>query len=219
VGRAREARGDREASRNRVDARDVNLIGRARPTMMPRMKLLYDFLPIIVFFVTFKMAGVLAATGAAIAVTVVQLVYGKWKHGKVEPMQLVSCALMVVFGGATLLFQDETFIKWKPTVLKLLFAAAFLGTQLFSEKTLVERLMGKAVTLPAQTWKRLNLAWVAFFVVVGGVNLLVAYNFDTETWVNFKLFGILGLTLAFVVVQGLFIYKHLPQKETPPPQA
>jgi intracellular septation protein len=130
-------------------------------------------------------------------------------------MQLVTLVLVVLLGGATLAFQDKAFIQWKPTIVNWLFAVGFLATQFIGDKTVVERLMGSSMELPKAIWSRLNLAWVAFFIAVGIVNLYVAYNFSEEIWVDFKLFGMLGLTILFIVLQGLYIAKHAKEPEAP----
>lgn len=173
------------------------------------MKLLFDLLPIVAFFVVFKIAGVLAATATAIGVTIAQVIYSKVKHGKVDKMLLVSCGLIVVFGGATLIFQDDTFIKWKPTILYLVFAAVFAGSHFIGEKTVVERLLGKVLVLPQSVWVKLSVAWTIFFVALAAANLIVAYNFETDVWVNYKLFGALGLKIVFLMAQGLFLHRYV----------
>jgi intracellular septation protein len=175
------------------------------------MKLLFDFFPIFLFFIVFKISDIYAATLAAIVATAVQVGVTWFKTRKVEPMHLVSLAIIVVFGGATLFLKDELFIKWKPTVLNWLFGIAFLASQIFSKRTLIERMLGNQIELPGSVWRRLNLSWAVFFIVLGGVNLFVIYNFNTETWVNFKLFGLLGLTFLFVVVQSLYLSRFLPE--------
>lgn len=178
------------------------------------MKLLYDFFPILVFFVAYKLAGIYVATAAAMVATALQVGAHWLRHRRVEPMHLVTLGLIVVFGGATLVLHDELYIKWKPTVLNWLFAAAFLATQWIGERTLVERVMGRELHLPAPVWRRLNLGWGLFFLFVGALNLYVAYTFETSVWVDFKLFGIIGLTVLFVVAQGLYLARHLePQEE------
>lgn len=170
------------------------------------MKLLVEFFPIILFFIAYKASGdILLATGVIIAATLGQFAYTWLRYRRIERMHWVTLALVVLFGGLTLAFQDATFIKWKPSIANWLFAAAFLISGLFMQRSLLQRMMEHAVRLPATAWSRLNLAWVVFFVAMGVVNLLVAYNFSEETWVNFKLFGMLGLTLAFVVAQGFYI--------------
>jgi intracellular septation protein len=120
-------------------------------------------------------------------------------------MLLTSAALVLVFGGLTLLIRDPTFIKWKPSIVNWLFAAAFLASQYIRGPTIIERMMGQNVALDATSWRKLNLAWVGFFVVAGVLNLYVAYRYSEATWVNFKLFGLMGLTLAFALAQGYWI--------------
>jgi intracellular septation protein len=180
------------------------------------MKLLFDFFPILLFFIAYKLVDIYAATLVAIAAAFLQVAYTWFKARKVENMHLISLVLIVVFGGATLFLKDETFIKWKPTVLNWLFGLAFLGSHWFGKKTLIERMLGGQLELPAAAWKRLSLSWVLFFFVIGGVNLFVAYRFDTDTWVNFKLFGMLGLTMGFVVLQSFLISRYLPEPEPKP---
>lgn len=180
------------------------------------MKILLDFLPVIVFFAVYKFTNdILLATAVLIPATLLQMLYS-WKvQGKIEKMQLVTLVLVVLLGGATLAFQDKAFIQWKPTIVNWLFAIGFLATQFIGDKTVVERLMGSSMELPKAIWSRLNLAWVAFFIAVGIVNLYVAYNFSEEIWVDFKLFGMLGLTILFIVLQGLYIAKHAKEPEAP----
>ena len=185
------------------------------------MKLLFDFFPIILFFVTFKFfddqhQGILAATGVVIVATTVQVAFTWLRHRKVENMHLVTLALVVVLGTVTLLLNDEIFIKWKPTVVNWLFAIAFLASQFVGKRPLVERMLGSNVTLPAAIWTRLNLSWVVFFIAVGFINLYVVYNYDTDTWVNFKLFGLMGLTLAFVAAQAFYMVRHAPEEDDEP---
>ena len=178
------------------------------------MKLLFDFFPIILFFVAYKIYGIYAATVVAIVAALLQVGFSWFKNRKVENMHLVTLVLIVVLGGATLYLQDERFIKWKPTVINWLFGLAFLGSQLIGKYTFIERMMKENITLPQVIWRRLNLSWVLFFFVLGFANLFVIYNYDTDTWVNFKLFGMLGLTIAFVVLQALVLSKFMPESET-----
>ena len=172
------------------------------------MKILFDLFPIVLFFVAFKFAGIYAATGVAIAATIAQIARLKLRGKKVEPMQWASLGIIVVFGGMTLAFHDETFIKWKPTVLYGLFAAALLGAARFTGRNPLKSIMGAQVALPDAIWQRLTLAWVAFFVAMAALNLYVAYTYSLETWVDFKLFGTLGLTLVFVIGQALWIGRY-----------
>jgi len=173
------------------------------------MKFITDFFPILLFFIAYKMYDIYVATAVAIAASVVQVAYAWHKHRHVENMQWITLGLIVLFGGLTLLLQDETFIKMKPTVINWLFALAFLGSQYIGNKTLVERMIGGSIDLPKAVWTRLNLSWVAFFVFSGFANLYVAENFDTDTWVNFKMFGMLGLTFIFIIGQGIYMTRFM----------
>ncbi|HXH03151.1 MAG TPA: septation protein A [Candidatus Competibacteraceae bacterium] len=173
------------------------------------MKLFFDFLPVVLFFIAFKFAGIYVATAVIMLATLAQVGWSWWREGKVEKMPLVTLALVLVLGAATLWFQDETFVKWKPTLVNWLFALAFLASHYLGDKPLVQRLMGRELTLPDPIWLRLSWAWIAFFVSLGVTNLFVAYQFDTDTWVDFKLFGMLGLTLAFVIAQGFYLARHV----------
>ena len=177
------------------------------------MKLLLDFVPIILFFVAYKVWGIYAATGVALAATVVQLAYMRIKTGKTEPMQWVSLAIIVVFGGATLLAHNENFIKWKPTVLYWVMGAVLLIGQLVFNKNFIRTLMGTQIQLPDPVWKNLNWGWTGFFAVMGALNLWVAFNFDTDTWVNFKLFGGMGLMIVFVIAQAIYLSRHVKEEE------
>ncbi|EAR60818.1 septation protein A [Neptuniibacter caesariensis] len=178
------------------------------------MKLLLDFLPIIIFFAVYKTTNdIILATAILIPATLLQMLYTWFKTHKIEKMQLVTLVLVVLLGGATVLFQDKTFIQWKPTIVNWLFGIAFLGSQFIGEKTIVERLMGGSISMPAFAWKKLNIAWVIFFIVLGIVNLFVAYTFSEEIWVEFKLFGMLGLTLVFVIAQGFYLSRHMENTE------
>ena len=196
------------------------------------MKILFDLFPVILFFAVFKLTGinpdvaqaivssisyqadpkhlpVLLATATAIIATLLQIIWVKWRHGKVDTMLWVSFAIILVFGGATLLLHDETFIKIKPTALYWLFALALLFSNILFRKNLIKSLMQKKMALPNQVWTQLNLAWSGFFIALGVLNLYVAWNFSTDTWVNFKLFGTTGLMLLFIILQALMLAKHL----------
>jgi intracellular septation protein len=175
----------------------------------PFMKFVFDLFPVVLFFVAFKLQGIYVATAVAIAATIVQIGWVWYRHRKVDAMLWVSLAVIGVFGGATLLLHDETFIKWKPSVLYWLFGGVLLFAQVFFGKNLIRALMGRELRLPDDIWNKLNASWIVFFGAMGVANLLVAYNFDTETWVNFKVFGGLGLTLAFVVLQGLALSRFM----------
>ncbi|TCV86708.1 intracellular septation protein [Sulfurirhabdus autotrophica] len=201
-----------------------------------QMKFLFDLFPIILFFVAFKLAGsnpehaaalaasvgysvdikqlpILIATAVAIVATFGQIGWVYFRHRKVDTMLWVSLAIIVVFGGATLLLHDETFIKWKPTVLYWLFAATLTISATLFKKNLIRTMMEKQVSLPEPLWGKLNLSWTLFFAIMGFANLYVAFNFSTDTWVNFKLFGTMGLMLVFVLLQSLMLAKHMEDKE------
>jgi intracellular septation protein len=177
------------------------------------MKLLIDFFPIILFFVTFKFAGIYVATGVAIAATAVQIAWLRHSAGKVEPMQWVSLAVIVLFGGLTIALQNETFIKWKPTVLYWLMGGTLMAGQLVFRKNLLKSLMGSQLDLPAPAWRATNWSWIVFFCAMGFLNLWVAYHFDTDTWVNFKLFGGMGLMVVFVIGQALYLGRYMKAEE------
>ena len=177
------------------------------------MKFLFDIFPVLLFFLAFKIWGIYIATAVAIAATFVQVGWSWTRHRKVDNMLWVSLAIIVVFGGATLWLQDETFIKWKPTVLYWLFGSILLGSDLLFRKNLIRAMMEKQLTLPDPVWRKLNLSWVLFFALMGGANLYVAFNFPTDVWVNFKLFGGIGLMIAFVVAQGLMLSRYIEPEE------
>ena len=205
------------------------------------MKLLYDLFPVILFFVTYHQADALVntplgqlvdtsqseaivatifATSIAIIASFIQ-VSGYWlKHRRFEKMHLISLGLISVLGGITIFFGDPAFIQWKPTLLNWVFAAVFLGSQYIGEKSLVQRMMGGQIQLPEPVWARLNLSWVIFFILSGAANLYVAFYYgldqDEKTrmdfWVNFKLFGLMGLTFVFVIAQGFYLAKYMSDK-------
>jgi intracellular septation protein len=196
------------------------------------MKILFDLFPVILFFGVFKLAGsnpdtaqafsayigyqadpqhlpVLLATATAIIATMAQIIWVKWRHDKVDTMLWISFAIIVVFGGATLLLHDEAFIKFKPTALYWLFALVLLFSNILFKKNLIRSLMEEKMRLPDRIWSKLNLSWVGFFIALGILNLYVAWNFTTDTWVNFKLFGATGIMLIFIILQTVMISKHI----------
>src|SRR6266480_1177656 len=177
------------------------------------MKLLFDLFPVVLFFVAFKLFDIYTATAAAIAATFLQIGWLKWRRRRVDTMMWISLVIIVVFGGATLALHDETFIKWKPTVLYWLFGVVIAVAQSLFRRNLVRAMLGEQVRMPDGVWTRLNWSWVGFFIFMGAANLLVAYNFPTDTWVNFKLFGGMGLMLVFVVLQALFLARHVEEKD------
>ncbi len=177
------------------------------------MQLLLDFFPVIAFFVAYKLADIYVATGVIIAAVIIQVAVQWFRHRKVSPMTLISGALVLIFGTITLLVHDKSFIQWKPTVLNWLFGAGFLVSQFFGEQPVIQRLMGANLTLERPLWIKLNMMWVAFFFVMGALNLYVAFSFEESTWVNFKLFGMLGLTMVFALLQGAWLSSKMPADE------
>ncbi|WP_157266298.1 septation protein A [Azohydromonas aeria] len=205
------------------------------------MKLLLDFLPILLFFGTFKYAGahaqqsadfatehfgflvsggvvgaaeapVLLATIVVIIATLAQVAWIVARGRKVDTMLWVSLALVVVLGGATIWFHSETFIKWKPSVLYWVMGTSLWLSHVLLRKNLLRLLLGEQLQLPDAVWQRLNGMWVAFFGVMGLLNIWVAYTFSTDAWVNFKLFGGIGLMLLFTLAQGLYLSRYLPDE-------
>ena len=177
------------------------------------MKLLFDLFPVILFFIAFKVFNVYVATGTAIVATIAQIGWVKWRHGKVDAMLWVSFAIIAVFGGATLILHDETFIKFKPTILYWVFATILLGSNLLLKKNLMRTLLKEKITLPTKVWNQVNLGWSLFFVLLGVVNLYVAFNFSTDAWVNFKLFGTTGMMLVFVLLQAMALSKYMQEEK------
>jgi intracellular septation protein len=189
------------------------------------MQLLVDFLPIIVFFGVYKSYGLFgspdnalyAATAAIMVVMTIQIAVQWLRNRTVNKMLLVSGVLVLVFGSITLVLRNALFIQWKPTILNWLFAVAFLASGYFGKQTLIERMMGHAIELPAPMWRRLNLMWVGYFSLLGAVNIYVVYNFSEAFWVNFKLYGMLGLTVVMALVQGIWIAKNQPHERQSEP--
>jgi len=173
------------------------------------MKLLLDFFPIVLFFGAFKIWGIFVATTVAIVATLLQLAWMRYRTGRTEPMQWLSLGVIVLFGGATLIAQDETFIKWKPTVLYWAMGGALLVGQVFFRRNWLQSLMKNQMALPDHAWRVMLWSWCGFFAVMGALNLWVAYHFDTDTWVNFKLFGGMGLMLVFVLAQAMYLGRYM----------
>jgi intracellular septation protein len=222
------------------------------------MKLLADFFPVILFFAAYKLYGIYAATVVAIAASALQVAWIRIRHKRTERTHLIMLALLLVFGGLTLALRDPIFVMWKPTIVNWLFAAAFLGSQFIGERPLVERMMGQAIEVPGKIWRRLNLAWIGFFVFSGLANLYVVYvgsgffaakqalveatgeseidlsrcadllgqtqlalceaaHASEASWVNFKLFGLMGLTILFVIAQAFYLARHIKDSEAQEP--
>ncbi len=207
------------------------------------MKLLFDFIPLLMFFATFKVASghaveaaalgtqyfgfavgggtvtqdqapVLWATVVTIAATLAQVALLGVRRQKISPMLWLSLAIVVIMGGLTLWLNSDIFIKWKPTLLYIVFATILLLGKLVWGKNFLRQLLGKEITLPDAVWTRLLSAWIAFFVAVAALNIFVAYSFPTPTWVNFRVFGIIGLTLLFVLAQGLYMARFMQEAPT-----
>lgn len=209
------------------------------------MKQLFDFFPILLFFIVYKfyldlppefiqgtnslfpfMAlepgeskhAIYMATLSAIVATLMQVALTAIISRKVEKMHIITLILLIVFGGATLLLKDPLFIKWKPTAINWLFAAVFWGSHFIGKKPLVQRMMGHALEVSDErVWKRLNYAWIGFFIFSGIVNLLVAFNFSEDIWVDFKLFGLMGMTLVFVIGQAFYLARYIPTEDSASP--
>ena len=205
------------------------------------MKQLFDFFPILLFFIVYKFFldlpdelilsinnlfpfmnmepgeskhAIYLATLTAILATLVQVAITIVLTKRVEKMHIITLVLLLVFGGATLYFKDPLFIKWKPTAINWLFAGVFFGSQFIGNKPLVQRMMGHALEIDdANVWKKLNLAWIGFFIFSGIANLVVAFNFSEDIWVDFKLFGLMGFTLIFVIGQSFYLARYLPHDE------
>ncbi len=202
------------------------------------MKLLFDLFPVILFFASFKyseknpelaaswvgsllgsaavdikQAPILLATVVVILATIAQIAWVHFRHGKVDKMLWISLGLVVVFGGLTLAFQNEAFIKWKPTILYWVFAVSMAFATLVLKKNPVRALLGEQLTLPDPVWGKVTLSWIVFFLFMGALNLVVAFNFPTDVWVNFKLFGGMGLLLVFVLGQGVMLSKYVEEEK------
>lgn len=173
------------------------------------MKIFFDLFPVILFFVTFKFAGVFTATAAAMVATFLQVLWVKHRHGKVDTMLWVSFGIITVFGSATLLLHNENFIKWKPTVLYWCFSAALLLAPVLFKKNLMRSLLEDKLPLPDSTWQNVNIAWGLFFAFLGAINLYVAFTFSTDIWVDFKLFGVTSLIFLFILAQAAMLSKYV----------
>jgi len=175
------------------------------------MQLLADYFPLLLFFIAFKLADIYVATAVAIAASVAQIAFFRWRRGRVEVVHWLSLAIIATFGGATLLLHDDTFIKWKPTVLYWLFGSVLAVGRLAFGKHLIASLL-KDLTLPDAVWARITWSWVAFFAVMGAANLYVAFHYSTDTWVNFKVWGGIGLVLLFALGQAFALARYLPER-------
>lgn len=185
------------------------------------MKFLYDFFPLLLFFIGFKLYDIYVATAIAMAASFFQVSWYYWRHRKFETPHLVGLGVITIFGGLTLILQNENFIMWKPTIVYWIMGSVVLASQWWGKKTAIERLLEGKVKLPAHMWARQNLSWGIFFITLGAVNIYVAFFYGLELdadvrqdiWVNFKVFGFLGLTFLFIIVQAVGMAKYM---EEPP---
>lgn len=177
------------------------------------MKFLYDILPFFVFFVVYKFYDIFMATAVVIAIFVTQVAITLIRGKRLEFMHLMTFLIVVTLGGATLIFQNEMFIKWKPTAVYWILGLAFGISQWIFKKNLVQKMLAKSLDLPEKAWSMLNTTWVTFFLLMGIINLIVVYSFSTSTWVNFKVFGTLILTVLFVLIQGVMVSRFMPSSK------
>ena len=173
------------------------------------MKLLYDYFPIICFFIAYKLWGIYVATAVTMGASILQVSAYWLMHRKFEKVHLVTMALILVLGGATLFFHKTIFIKWKPSIIYWLFSVLLIGSHFFGKLTLIHRLIGDKIKLPQKVWARINFSWGLFFLFMGFLNLYVLYHYSTSSWVNFKLFGTLALTIVFIIAQVLYMSRHM----------
>lgn len=179
-------------------------------------KFLFDLFPLILFFGAYRYSDIYTATAVAITASILQIIWLKVTGKAIETTHWINLTVIVVFGGATLWLHSDVFIKWKPTVLYWLFAAVLLGARLFTGRNVIKHLMGKQISLATPIWDRLNIAWATFFVMAGAANLFVAFSgyFSESQWVNFKVFGLMGLLFAFVIGQSLWLGRHIQPDAT-----
>ncbi len=177
------------------------------------MKFLFDYFPIICFFAAYKFSNIYTATAVTIGASLLQLTVYWVIHRRFESLHALTFVFIVVLGGSTLLFHKDIFIKWKPSVIYWIFAITLISSQFFSAKTLMERMLSNKINLSTRIWRRLNMSWAIFFALLGFLNLYVVYHFDTNVWVNFKLFGTLGIMLVFIIAQAFYMTRHMEQQK------
>lgn len=177
------------------------------------MQILFDIIPIIVFFLFYKIAGIYVATAAAIIVSCIQVLYFRYRHKHFEKMQVITFFMILILGSATIILHNPLFIKWKPSVIYWVFSLAFLISGVWRKKPLIQNVLEKKIQLPSKVWRQLNWAWCFYFLFLGFANIYVVYHYSTNTWVNFKLFGTLIITFMFVIAQGLYLSKYMPKDE------
>mgnify|MGYP001357138589 FL=1 len=182
------------------------------------MKFLFDFFPLVAFLIAFyipedREQGVYLGVQVMIVATLIQIIAYWLFTRKFEKMHVITLILTVVLGGATLLLKDVRFFKWKPTAVNWIFALVFIGSQFIGKKPIIRRMMDHAISVPDEIWTKLNLAWAGFFIFAGTINLYVAYNFSTEFWVNFKVYGLLGLTFIFAIAQAVYMSRYIKEEK------
>ncbi len=185
------------------------------------MKFLFDLFPVLLFFLAYKLYDIFVATATAIVASALQVSLFWLRHRRFEKMHLLTLGLITILGGATLLLQDPIFIKWKVTVVNWAFALAFIGSLYIGDRPLIQRMMDETIRLPQPVWNRLNWSWALFFIVVGLINIYVAFYYAPELdeksreeiWVNFKLFGVMGLTFTFIIIQAFYMARHIKPEE------
>ncbi|ATF08721.1 septation protein A [Candidatus Enterovibrio altilux] len=174
------------------------------------MKHFFDFIPLIIFFVLYKTQDIYVATWALIVTTIIHMMVTWIRYNKVDKIQIITTVLVTVFGGLTLFFQDDSFIKWKVTIIYALCAGGLLISQ-FMGKPLIKSMLGQELTLSNEVWRNINFAWIIFFYVMAIVNIYIAYTLPLDVWVNFKVFGFFFLTLIYIFATGVYIYSHMPK--------
>ncbi|CAM3750662.1 septation protein A [Avibacterium volantium] len=177
------------------------------------MKQILEFIPLLVFFAVYKLVGIREAAIALIIATIIQLVVLKLKYGKIEKQQLIMGSAVVFFGALSAYFNELEFLKWKVTVVYALFALALIISQVIFKKPLIQQLLGKEIQLPDAVWNKLNLGWAGFFLFCMILNIIISQYFSDDLWVDFKTFGIIGLSLVATVATGVYIYRYLPKTE------
>lgn len=178
------------------------------------MQSFFEFIPLVLFFAIFKLVDIYWATFALIVTSALHIVYLYITTKKVPVKNWVIFGLIAGFGGLTIFLQDDTFLKWKVTIINLFFAIALIISDFVFKKNLIKQLMSEALELPETIWKKLNLSWAAFFTLCAVLNIYVAFNFSQEVWVNFKVFGLMALTFTFAIGSVIVLYKYLPNEES-----
>jgi intracellular septation protein len=177
------------------------------------MHAFFEYIPLVVFFIFYKFADIYWATGSLIVMSALQILYYLYKKEPIPKRTLIFFGLIAVFGGLTIFLHDDTFLKWKVTIINWLFSIGLLVSATFFNKNIIKEFLGEALTLPKSIWTKLNISWAIFFAISGGLNLYIAFNFDQETWVNFKVFGLTILTFVFAIGSVLSLYKYFPTDE------